>query len=94
MLLNKRVEFVHWLGNSDYIHDYWLKLWAIFTNLSKICTWAMDVAPQRGGGHIFEIYGISLDIMPTSHAVSLSLFMYSGSAWFCNASFVKHLLMQ
>ena len=39
----------------------------------KLIKWLL----KDGGGHIFETYDISLQNTPTSHVVSLALFIYT-----------------
>ena len=51
------------------------------------CKWLLK---EEGSGRIFESWDISLENMPTSHTVTLVLFMYT-----CyDIAFVMHLLMQ
>ena len=45
--------------------------------------WSHENMPKAGSGRIFEICDISLKNMPTSHKVSLALFMH---AWTINES--------
>ena len=53
------------------------------TVLVTDCSWVMKVVPQRGGegGHTFKSCDISHKNKPTSHAISLTLYVYA-----CNHS--------
>ena len=49
---------------------------------------------KEGDGHIFESYDISFQNTPTSHAVSLALFMYAciDSAMFLSCSCLQQMV--